>query len=383
MKVFHIGANPKGGGVLNYINALSAALGQIDENTKTYLLTDSDNINKPVEKVGKSIAQVPVKGQPNNLYGHAMRILVVCKTIRKIRPDLIHLHTTRDGIIGVIATFLLGSSVPVLYTGHSWNFTKRKNPIARNIVRLIEKTIIMRADFVVCITKNELWQGVNQLNCNEEKVRHVRTHVDLPELDQLPDLPNNIQNFLACKDIIVCAGEVSKRKNPFLFLEIAKRILASNKQVQFIWLGDGPLLESIRSTIKTQNLSKYIIFPGSVDRLEALKVISKSSVFLFTSQSEGFPLALIESMILKTIVMTADYDGFSEILRHEETGLVFSSNNLDQAVVMAQKYLESITQRNIIVNSAYAKASKEHGNIIEFAQQYHQIYLSLLHKRNQ
>jgi glycosyltransferase involved in cell wall biosynthesis len=382
MKIFHIGANPSGGGVLNYINTLSASLGQIDEQAKIYLLTDIKPVSDAIKRVDKSIIQVSIQSQPNNVYGLAMRILVVCKTIRSIRPDIVHLHTTRDGIVGVIAIFLLGSSVPVLYTGHSWNFTKRKNPVAKNIVKLIEKIIVIRADFVVCITKSELWQGVNHLRCNKEKIRHVRTHVALPKLDQLPDLSNHIQKFLTSKDVVVCAAEVSKRKNPFLFLELAKRILSSNDQVRFIWIGNGPLLENLRNSIKSQNLYKYVMFPGSVDRPEALKIIHKSSVFLFTSQSEGFPLALIESMILKTIVMTVDYDGFSEIVQHEETGLVFSSNDLDQAVAMAQEYLTSIAKRNTIVESAYAKANKEHGNVIEFAHQYHQIYLSLLQKQS-
>ena len=83
---------------------------------------------------------------------------------------------------------------------------------------------------------------------------------------------------------------------------------------------------------------------------------------LLTSESEGLPLVLVQSMLLGLPVITTAVGGVTDIVRDKETGLLTRDPDDVDGFVAAVRYLmDSLDERRRLMHSAYNFAASQHG----------------------
>ena len=137
-----------------------------------------------------------------------------------------------------------------------------------------------------------------------------------------------VYNLIDEENIIKQANEFTPKKSKFTFvnvsrmrkqkrhdrlLNIAKRL--KNDKFDFvIWLiGNGPLEKEILDKIKTDHLEDYVKALGLKEN--PYPYIKAADYFVMSSDHEGYPLVLLESLLLKTKVISTNVSGASEILK--------------------------------------------------------------------
>ena len=100
-------------------------------------------------------------------------------------------------------------------------------------------------------------------------------------------------------------------------------------------VGEGPLLDKLRLQAR-----KNITFVGRLPYSEVLKLLSSSSFVLFPSHArEGFPRVIVEAFAMGRAVIASRHGAMKEIVRHNETGLLYDQGNVDdlrrQAALLA------------------------------------------------
>ena len=168
---------------------------------------------------------------------------------------------------------------------------------------------------------------VNRI-CNESKVSVIGNPVLSTEvIDSNPfedELMTNNQN------IIICAGRLEKQKNFRLAIDIVHSLncMQINKKFKLIIYGEGSEREKLEEYIKKKNLSNSVFMPGF--SLSLLNDIKSGSLFLLTSNFEGFGNVIVEALFCGLPICAKYSDGGVEDILEEKNFIkVIDSPNND------------------------------------------------------
>lgn len=96
------------------------------------------------------------------------------------------------------------------------------------------------------------------------------------------------------KIVIGHVGNFVEQKNHFFLLDVFFEILKQNQNYILMLIGDGPLIDQIKSKAQSLNMQDSIIFIGKT--LEVEKYLQAMDLFVLPSLFEGLPVSLIEAL---------------------------------------------------------------------------------------
>lgn len=135
-------------------------------------------------------------------------------------------------------------------------------------------------------------------------------------------------------------GRISEEKNPLQFVEIIKRLSEKHPDWKYDVVGDGPLLEKMKSVADKYKISEKIYFSGYIQ--DGASKLSSSSCCVITSFTEGLPIVLLEALSMGVPVVSSDVGGINEVLVDGDNGyLVSDPNDTDEYVKSIEKLLSS------------------------------------------
>lgn len=103
---------------------------------------------------------------------------------------------------------------------------------------------------------------------------------------------------------ICYVGRAADMKGPLDWLEILAKMRDAGVAFKASWIGDGPLLETMRKAVEDRHLIAQIDLPGFVsDRSDILARMKKAHVFLFCHKTPESPRCLIESLVCGTPIV--------------------------------------------------------------------------------
>jgi glycosyltransferase involved in cell wall biosynthesis len=150
-------------------------------------------------------------------------------------------------------------------------------------------------------------------------------------------------NIASHTQIVGGMASLDWRKGPELFIEVARRVLKTNLDVCFIWVGgkqSGIHYKEIARDVRKLGLEKRLIMAG--EQVDIHSFYDAFSVFLLTSREDPFPLVCLESALAYTpIVCFAEAGGMPEFVQ-EDAGAVVPYLDLDK---MAEKVVELLSDK--------------------------------------
>lgn len=172
------------------------------------------------------------------------------------------------------------------------------------------------------------------------------------------------------KKVFFNVASVDERKDPYLFLNLAK-LFKHNSDVFFVWIGDGPLLKLISDKVKKENMHN-VFFVGKVEHNEILQIIPTFYCMLMTSRTEGVPVSIIESLELDVPVITYNYEGCSPgaLVKDKFNGFIF--NEVEEARKCISTMLDINYYENI-KNNIKSERESRFQESINFLNSYKQI----------
>lgn len=231
------------------------------------------------------------------------------KIVKEEKPDLIHLHSTKAGIIGRWA--INCNKYRVLYSPHAYSFLMQD---CSSLKRKIYKTIERISDKKACITIADIDGEYEESLSVAHNSLCIPNGIDCNEMDILISEAEEFtdrEKHDAQHKITVCTlGKVVPQKNPKLFNEIAGHF----PDLNFLWIGAGALEYELDS--------ENITITGWVSRVEAISKVMSSDIFLFTSAWESLSIALIEAMYIGKPCVVSNADGNRDVVKNGRSGYV-------------------------------------------------------------
>lgn len=282
-----------------------------------------------------------------------------CKEVRKIikqeNPDIVHMHSSKAGIIGRLV--ISAKNRKLFYTPHGYSFLKQDDSkLKRFVYKSIEKATAMwrRKCKIVACSEGEYKESLKiSKNCT-----YVNNGVNIKQIDKM--ITSEPKQEVNTKDLTICTvGRIGFQKNPELFNQIAE----SFPNVHFAWIGDGEL--------KDRLTSKNIELTGWAARDVVLNKVNEADIFILPSLWEGLPIALLEAMYLKKICIVSNVIGNRDVIRNQQNGFV--CDNLDDYKKVIEGILNDKYNLKEIANNAKADILDEY-NIENMSKSYLELY---------
>lgn len=291
-----------------------------------------------------------------NLKKDLKAIKEVKENIKKINPNIIHLHSSKAGIIGRLA--INRKDVRMFYNPHGFSFLKQDDSKLKRIIYWwIEKAtaIINRKCTIVGCSQGE-YEEAKKINKNSICINNG---IDIEKMQE--ETKGLKEKAVDYNNIKICTvGRIGYQKNPKLFNKIAEVF----PDIQFTWIGDGEQKDLLAS--------KNIIITGWKNRKEVLEILNDNDIFVLCSLWEGLPISLLEAMYMKKICIVSNCIGNRDVIENKKSG--FIANNYEEFIKIIKKLVNDKEMLNIeIINNAYESIENFY-NTNKMTDKYNEIY---------
>ncbi|WP_455668380.1 glycosyltransferase [Phocaeicola sp.] len=288
--------------VINLANKLS------ENHEVTVIAGEGDG--KMWQMLYPNVRQEPCKhlGRALSLVDDFLTIIDFQKLYRKYKPDIVHLHSSKAGMLGRIAF----PSKKIIYTVHGFDSIRlayRKFLPIEQLIQYMCKAIVGVSHYDVKNLKAE--KITHNVHCVYNGICPVETDRELSFR-----LPENYDK------IVLCIARLSPQKNSNLFMSVAELL----PNYAFVWIGNQREVEEHPDNV---------YFLGNISNAGMYNSIA--DLFILPSNYEGLPMVILEAMSCGKPIVASNVGGISEIVKNGENGYVV--DNIPQAFAEKISYI--------------------------------------------
>lgn len=241
--------------------------------------------------------------------------------VRAFRPDLVHTHSSKAGILGRLAARLEGVAATV-HTVHGFGFTPLQRLPVRAAFFLAERAAARWTDHTVVVAETHRRQGLELGLFEPGSVSVIRAAVDLAryrsraggaEARRRLGLPEHAP-------LVVQVGNFKPQKAPLDFVRTAAEVARSVPGARFVMAGDGPLRPRCERLAARLGLAGRLSFAGWWEDVPGL--LAAAEVAVLTSRHEGLPCSVVEALASGVPVVATAVDGTVEVVRDGVNGFL-------------------------------------------------------------
>jgi glycosyltransferase involved in cell wall biosynthesis len=250
--------------------------------------------------------------------------------LREIKPEIVHTHSSKAGILGRAAATKLG--IPVVHTIHGASFHYGQNAVAKRVYIAAEKWAARRCAKLISVCDAMTDQYVAAGIAPREKFVTIYSGMDVEPFLHPPRPPAEVRRELGIADDRIVVGKVGRLfhlKGHEFLIRAAPEVLRHFPQIQFLLVGDGILRQQFEADIARLGLSEHFVFTGLVPPARVPELIHAMDVVVHTSLWEGLARVLPQGLIAGKPVVSYDVDGAREVVLPGETGYLLPPQSVD------------------------------------------------------
>ena len=271
-------------------------------------------------------------------------LLKVRRFLKRYDIDLMNFHSSLDHFLGGIAAVSIFKKkiVKVLTRHVAYKVDFLKGFL---IYRFLTDGFIVISDFI----KKRL---ISDIGIDEALIRTIyspRIYGNENKTSSLYESEKaEIREEFGIKQgekMISLIGRLSGEKGHEVFIKAAELIVKKRRDLKFVIIGEGELRDYIIDLINKKGLKDYFTVSGFKEDIK--KFIAASDLITVPSGLEGMGSIIIESCALKKAVIASDAGGIPEIIKNNETGLLFKNGDFTE---LAEKIMYLIDKYDLIEN---------------------------------
>ncbi len=242
------------------------------------------------------------------------------RLIAKLKPDVVHTHSSKAGALGRLAASRAGCRA-LVHTPHTFAFLfdNMFSAPKRRVFRWIETRLAKRTTRMIAVSAGERDTMVNAHVIPAERVRVVPNGVEPGGWQTAEAYAPSELGLDASAQIVLVVGLLNSAKGQDLAIRaLAAEPLAARPRVQLVLAGHGEDLPALQALANELKLTDRVHFLGWRDDIPRL--MASSDVVLLPSRWEGMPYVVLEAMAAGKPVVATRVDGARDLIESGETG---------------------------------------------------------------
>ena len=331
IRVMHVIARMNVGGPAVLVADLMRNVNTVDFHSTLVTGYCDENESDYLDEVATDIkaTRVPGFGRSISASKDLKALFLIIREIRSFKPDVIHTHTAKAGVLGRIAAIISYPRAKRVHTFHGHLLHGYFDSRKVKLVVLLEKMLgVFTYKFIAIgnvVKRDLLAAGIG----NENKFEVI--YPGLQDLDLYPRIEAKERLGLdLTKNYIVFVGRLTQIKRPDRLIELARYIAHEYRSAHLLIAGAGEMLEDLKTLAMDESLP--ITFLGW--RNDIGLILSASELAVLCSDNEGIPLTLIQASQAGLPIVSTRVGSVSDIVVDGETGLLVevSSKGLIEGV---------------------------------------------------
>jgi len=337
MKILHI-TEALGAGVEHYIALV--VQGQVSAGHQVVLAhsirpeTSVDQLDKEFSGLFKRVVVSMVTEV--SLLKDISSVVHLMRLIHQEKPDVVHLHSSKAGVLGRVAALFSLTNARVFYSPHGFAFLRKDvSKVKQKLFLWFEKIAGLLPGVLVACSATEARLAIDVVG--HKRVALVENAIDLDTV-----LPSERSRQGAVN--VLNASRACYQKAPWRFQQVAQQCAAL--PASFVWVGDGDLRPQAAANLR---------ITGWVGQAEVAKYLAQADVFLMPSLWEGMPLALIQAQAAGVPAVVSNVVGCCDVVQDGITGFVCDTD--EELCARTQQLIEDAALRQRMGDNA-AKMSR-------------------------
>ena len=328
-----------------FINGVSTSVYMLKNSLErmgheVYIVTLNDKGFRYKFDDDKKVVRIP--GLPIGLYDYRVTTVYPLRAIniiRKWKLDVIHSHT--EFSIGTFARFVSRQfNIPLVHTYHTLyedyvyyitkgHFDKPSKKVVEYLTKFYcDKT----ADELIVPTKKiadlftekyEFDKTLNIIPTGIEIERFYSENVDPKKVQAIRD------SLKLSKDSfnIIFVGRMAKEKSLEVLIEAHKKICEKEKNINLLFIGDGPEIDDYKALVKKLKITKNVMFTGKIPWEEVPAYYQACDLFASASTSETQGVTVIEAMAAEAAPICINDQSFTTTVTDGVNGRIFKTQD--------------------------------------------------------
>jgi glycosyltransferase involved in cell wall biosynthesis len=270
-------------------------------------------LTEEAERLGVAVRILQHLVQPLNPVKDVGAVAELAGLMREFRPALVHLHSSKAGMVGRIAARMAG--VPSVFTAHGWAFTEGASRPRRMLAIATEWLAARVGQRIIAVSEYDYNLAIRCRVAGPPQMVQVHNGV--------PDVPQRAQPGVGMPRLVMTA-RFAPPKDQALVLNAVAQI---GDGFKLCFIGEGERMEEALALARHLGLETRCEFLGARDDVPAL--LAQSHVFVLASNYEGFPISTLEGMRAGLPVVASDVGGVKEAIVEGESGFLFPKGDAE------------------------------------------------------
>lgn len=258
------------------------------------------------------------------------------KLIKKTKPDIIHLNSSKISILGALAGWLYNSKIfnrraKIIYTVHGWVFNEPLPKAARQKYLRLEKFTARFKDKLICVSHSDYDIAQKEKIAPDQKLITIHNGIKpinfLAKDEAKKILQTHLPAYFNLNEADLLLGSIGNlyKNKGYEYLIEAIRILVDNGlNAKTVIIGEGQGRKELENWISQLSLKKNIFLAG---RINAAPLLKAFDAYVCSSVKEGLSYTIIEAMSAELPIIATEVGGNSELIKNEQEGLLVPSKD--------------------------------------------------------
>jgi len=257
---------------------------------------------------------------------------------------ILHTHGSKAGVLGRIVS----GSLPFVYSVHvihGFAINPYISPLKRFFYLNAERISSCFGDVIVTVARAHIKRAIDWGMSKKVKYFCIPNYV-------------NVDNFRVRREKnklikIVTVANFKPQKNPFMWAKVSLEVTSRFGNVEFIYIGGGPLRKSVEKLLQANKRIKILGW-----RNDIADVLPDMDIFFLPSRWEGLPLSVLEAMASALPVVASAVDGTTEVVLDAVTGYLLAPDDLKGYVDKLGELIEDTDKRRGMGKEGRARVKK-------------------------
>jgi glycosyltransferase involved in cell wall biosynthesis len=361
MKVLHISECIKGG-IATYINELY----QNKHISDNFILFAPSSHQKHLFKhISEDSNNKFFNRKSRNIKSLLLFFIFIVRNIKKVKPDIIHLHGTFAGFfVRIYYAFSFNRPI-IIYCSHGWSFLMDIGIIKRKFYLLIERLLAYKTDAIINISNFDYDQSLKLGFSYHKSIK----------------ITNSINSIINKRNNRII--KYSKNKVNFLFVGRLDKQKGFDKLFKYFSYNKDYVLHVVGDFVNSKS-KKYpnldnIFSYGWINAEDIHNCYIDSDVVIIPSRWEGFGLVAIEAMKYSKPLIVSNRGALPEIVQDGINGFIFNFDNFDLSL---SKKIDSLSKLGLNLAGENSKRLfNKYYSKNDMVYKVYKLYSNLLDKR--
>ncbi len=256
----------------------------------------------------------------------------LCKIIRRERPDIVHTHSSKAGILGRRAARACGVPV-IVHTIHGLPFHDYENGLRNRLYVFLEKRAARHCDAIITVADAMTEKAVAASIATREQFETIRSGLEIdlfrpPKADERRRLREELG--FGENDRVICkVARLFHLKGHEFLLAAMPRILKDVPEAKLLFVGNGILRRTLEDSARRLGIADRLVFTGLVAPERISDYLGASDIVAHCSLREGLARVLPQALLCEVPVVSYDIDGAREVVVDGVTGRLIEPESVE------------------------------------------------------